>query len=69
MPPSLLNASSKEHVMLLYNSQDECNQAAIACINDGLREGQFCVYASVNAYDSLSFSESFFQNHGLRAEY
>jgi CheY-like chemotaxis protein len=52
MPPSLLNASSKQHVMLLYKSQDRCNEAAIACINDGLREGQFCVYASVNAYDS-----------------
>jgi CheY-like chemotaxis protein len=38
--------------MLLYKSQDECNQAAISCINDGLREGQLCVYASVSANDS-----------------
>ena len=38
--------------MLLYDNQDKCNEAAIACINDGLREGQFCVYASVNANDS-----------------
>ena len=38
--------------MLLHDNQDKCNEAAIACINDGLREDQFCVYASVNIYDS-----------------
>ena len=28
-----------------------------ACINDGLKDGQFCVYASVNAYDSSHLSK------------
>ena len=31
--------------------------SAVACINDGLKDGQFCVYASVNAYDSSHLSK------------
>jgi CheY-like chemotaxis protein len=33
--------------MLLYNNQDECDSAAIDSINEGLKEGQLCIYASV----------------------
>jgi hypothetical protein len=43
--------------MLLYETEDRCSEAAVACINDGLRDGQFCVYASVNAYDSSHLSK------------
>lgn len=33
--------------MLMYNNQDECDSAAIDSINEGLKEGQLCIYASV----------------------
>lgn len=33
--------------MLLYNNQDECDSVAIDSINEGLKEGQLCIYASV----------------------
>jgi CheY-like chemotaxis protein len=33
--------------MLLYNNQDECDSAAIDSINEGLKAGQLCIYASV----------------------
>jgi CheY-like chemotaxis protein len=33
--------------MLLCNNQNECNHAAVDSINEGLRAGQLCIYASV----------------------
>jgi KaiC/GvpD/RAD55 family RecA-like ATPase len=33
--------------MLLCNNQYECDSAAIDSINEGLRAGQLCIYASV----------------------
>jgi hypothetical protein len=33
--------------MLLYNNQDECDSAAIDSLNEGLKVGQLCIYASV----------------------
>ncbi len=33
--------------MLLYNNQDECDSAAIDSLNEGLKAGQLCIYASV----------------------
>ena len=45
---------SKEHIMLLYSSDDERNNAAVNYINDGLKNGFQCIYASVGAYDSKS---------------
>jgi CheY-like chemotaxis protein len=33
--------------MLLCDNQDECNSAAIDSLNEGLRAGQLCIYASV----------------------
>jgi CheY-like chemotaxis protein len=43
----LLHRSFREHVLLLYNNQDECDSAAIDSINEGLSSHQLCVYASV----------------------
>ena len=40
--------------MLLYSSDDERNNAAVNYINDGLKIGYECIYASVGAYDSTS---------------
>jgi CheY-like chemotaxis protein len=40
--------------MLLYDSDDERNVAAAHYLNEGLKSGQLCVYASVGAYDSAS---------------
>lgn len=50
-PPNLAHG---QHVMLLYNSDDERKAAAIDYISEGLKNGQLCVYASVGAYDSAS---------------
>ena len=47
---------SNEHIMLLYSSDDERNKAAVNYINDGLKSGYQCIYASINAYDSKSSS-------------
>jgi CheY-like chemotaxis protein len=48
--------SSNEHIMLLYSSDDERNNAAINYINNGLKSGCHCIYASINANDSKSSS-------------
>ena len=42
--------------MLLYSSDDERNNAAINYVNNGLKSGHHCIYASINAYDSESSS-------------
>lgn len=51
---SLVSPTFREHVMLLYDSDDERNAAAAHYINEGLKSGQLCVYASVGALDSTS---------------
>jgi CheY-like chemotaxis protein len=52
----LTNIPSNEHIMLLYSSDDERNNAAVNYINNGLNSGYQCIYASINAYDSKSSS-------------
>jgi hypothetical protein len=52
----LTNIPSNEHIMLIYSSDDERNNAAINYINNGLKSGYQCIYASVGAYDSKSSS-------------
>jgi CheY-like chemotaxis protein len=50
------NIPSNEHIMLLYSSDDARNNAAINYINNGLKSGYQCIYASINANDSQSSS-------------
>jgi CheY-like chemotaxis protein len=52
----LTNIPSNAHIMLLYSSDDERNDAAVNYINKGLKSGYQCIYASINAYDSKSSS-------------
>ena len=52
----LTNIPSNEHIMLLYSSDDERNNAAVNYINNGLKSGHQCIYASINANDSESSS-------------
>ena len=56
----LTNIPSNEHIMLLYSllysSDDERNNTAVNYINNGLKSGHKCIYASINAYDSESSS-------------
>jgi CheY-like chemotaxis protein len=52
----LTNIPSNEHIMLLYSNDDERNNAAVNYINNGLKSGYQCIYASINAYDSKSSS-------------
>jgi CheY-like chemotaxis protein len=42
--------------MVIYNNENERNDAAVNYINDGLKKGFHCIYASVGAYDSESRS-------------
>jgi hypothetical protein len=48
---SLLNPSRHEHVMLLYQNDNERNEIAINYINEGLRRDQLAIYASADAHD------------------
>jgi hypothetical protein len=43
----LLMPSYREHVVLLCQNQADCDSAAIESINEGLRAGHLCIYASV----------------------
>jgi CheY-like chemotaxis protein len=52
----LTSLPTNEHVMLLYSSDDERNSATVNYINNGLKSGHQCIYASINAYDSKSSS-------------
>ncbi|MGZ5500670.1 MAG: MEDS domain-containing protein [Nitrososphaeraceae archaeon] len=53
---TLTNVPSNEHVMVLYNNDDDRNNAAVNYINNGLKNGFHCIYASVYAYVSKSSS-------------
>jgi CheY-like chemotaxis protein len=50
----LLNSSYREHVMLLYHTDEERNTAAVDYINEGLKSDHLCIYASVGAHASES---------------
>ncbi len=39
--------------MLLCNNRDECDSAAIDSLNEGLKAGQLCIYASIFNGDKL----------------
>jgi len=53
----LLNRSFREHVMLLCNDQKEVDSAAVDSINEGLKAGHLCIYASVFNGDKLHLEE------------
>jgi CheY-like chemotaxis protein len=46
----VMEESRNQHAMLLYKNEPSRNQAAAKCLNQGLKEGQLCIYASVNAH-------------------
>ena len=49
-----------EHVMLLYSNDDDRNNAAVNYINNWLKNGFHCIYASVDVYNSKSRSNIFY---------
>lgn len=49
---NLTTGPFNEHAMILYNNDDDRNKAAVNLINEGLKNGFHCIYASVHAYDS-----------------
>jgi hypothetical protein len=53
---NLTNIAFNEHVMVLYNNDDDYNNAITNLINDALKNGFHCIYASVSAHDSKSSS-------------
>ncbi|AFU59108.1 hypothetical protein Ngar_c21780 [Candidatus Nitrososphaera gargensis Ga9.2] len=48
---NLLHASDRQHLMLLYDNESERHAAEIACINEALKLGEYCMYASVDLHD------------------
>jgi hypothetical protein len=52
----LTSLPTNEHVMLLYSTDDERNNATVNYINTGLKSRHQCIYASINANDSESSS-------------
>ena len=52
-----MNISRNQHVILLYKSDSSRNLTAAKCINQELKEGQLCIYASVNAYEPFHLTK------------
>jgi hypothetical protein len=48
----LLKETDKQHLMLLYDQENERSSAEIGCINRALATGHYCVYATVDANES-----------------
>lgn len=53
---SKANISDGKHVMLLCKNESERASAAVHYLNRGLEEDEFCIYASVHAYDNNSIT-------------
>ena len=62
MPPpsssqqSTINSIRNAHIMLLYESNENRNNILIDYINEGLKNGCFCIYASVDIDNSKNMS-------------
>jgi MEDS: MEthanogen/methylotroph, DcmR Sensory domain len=50
------NLLSNEHIMLLYENKNKRNNFIIDIINEGLKNGCLCIYASVDIDNSKSIS-------------
>ena len=50
------NHLSNEHIMLLYEDRNKCNNFIIDIINEGLKNGCFCIYASLDIDNSKGIS-------------
>src|ERR687897_793662 len=50
------NLLSNEHIVLLYEDRNNCNNFIIDIINEGLKNGCLCIYASVNDDNSKGIS-------------
>jgi CheY-like chemotaxis protein len=62
---NILHSSDKHHVMLMYEKEEERSSAEIDCINQALRAGQYCVYATVdvNSKEFISNLATKIQNY------
>jgi hypothetical protein len=47
-----------EHILLLYDNEDQRDKLAAEYINEGLKRGQLCAYASVMNPDSRSLNDT-----------
>ena len=50
------NIIYNEHIMLLYEDKNKRNKVIIEYINEGLKNGYLCIYASVDIDNSKSIS-------------
>lgn len=46
----LSRLSDRQHLILLYDDEQNRNSAEVECINHALGAGQFCIYATVDAH-------------------
>jgi len=49
---------NNEHILLLYDNEDERDKLSAKYINEGLKRGQLCVYASVMNPDSRTLNDT-----------
>ena len=50
----LFEVSDGNHVMLIYENDNDCLEAAVHFINEALKSDQLCIYASVHTFDNHS---------------
>ena len=53
---TLINDIKNEYIMLLYEDNNKLNNTMIDYINEGLKNGCLCIYASVDVGNSTSIS-------------
>jgi hypothetical protein len=53
----LLNPPEEKHIALIYENKEQLNPSIAMFINEGLKRGQFCVYATVYYRDAGHIAE------------
>lgn len=49
--PSLVSPSCKDHLLLLYEDENKLDEEAAHIMNEALKHGRLCIYASVHVSD------------------
>lgn len=55
--PDIINTIQDQHVMLMYEDEHDKDLVTITYINQGIKERNLCIYASVNASNTFHISK------------
>ena len=61
----LINPPNEKHIVLVYDDPDVLDASIADYINEGLKRGQFCVYATIHVRDD-GYADKF---HSLITDY